>query len=351
MLLFCVINLMATLLNIIVLAAGEGTRMQSALPKVLHQVGGRSMLGHVLAVADALGAARTVVVCAADTLAPISATFGPHYEYVVQAERLGTGHAVMAAHDLLADAPGDVLVLYADSPLIQVATAQALVEGMHQNNASVGLLSFHAEPLVGYGRVMRDADGQVLALVEERNATPAQLAISEGNSGFMAFDGAWLWSRIGDIPRNPVKGEYYLTDLVAMAVEQRGPGAVVAVAAADPRDAWGANDRTQLAEAERVLRERTLAALMRAGVTVTDPATTYVDVTATVGRDSILLPGTMLRGATIVGVDCQIGPYTTIIDSHIGDGARITYALIEGNTVAAGKMVGPFVHVHGDAQQ
>ena len=339
------------ILNIIVLAAGEGTRMQSALPKVLHQVGGRSMLGHVLAVADALSAARTVVVCAADTVAQISAAFGSRYEYVVQHERLGTGHAVMAARDALASAPGDMLVLYADSPLIQVATARTLVDGMRQRGALVGLLSFYAQPLVGYGRVLRGADGQVLALVEERNATPAQLVISEGNSGFMVFDGGWLWSRISDIPRNPVKGEYYLTDLVAMAVEERGPGAVIAVAAADARDAWGANDRIQLADAERVLRERTLATLMRVGVRVIDPATTYVDVTVSVGRDSTLLPGTILRGTTTVGTGCEIGPYSTIIDSQIGDRAHVTYALVEGSEVATGRTVGPFAHVRGGTQE
>ncbi|MBC8163852.1 MAG: NTP transferase domain-containing protein, partial [Roseiflexaceae bacterium] len=208
-------------MNIVVLAAGEGTRMKSVLPKVLHQISGRSMLGHVLAVAEQLGAAHTVVVCAANTIGQISATFGPRYAYVVQHERLGTGHAVLQARELLADSPGEVLVLYADSPLIQAATAQSLVDALRQAGALVGLLSFHATPLVGYGRVLRDQAGQVLELVEERNASPDQLAISEGNSGFMAFDGAWLWSRVGQIPRNPVKGEFYLTDLVAMAVAER----------------------------------------------------------------------------------------------------------------------------------
>lgn len=338
---------MTTPLNIIVLAAGEGTRMKSALPKVLHPVAGRSMLGHVLAVADALEAARTVVVLAADTIDQIRATFGPRYEYVVQAERLGTGHAVLQARELLRDMPGDVLVLYGDSPLVQVETMRALVEDRRTSGALVELLSFRSEPPTGYGRVLRDQSGHVIGLVEERNATAEQRAISEVNSGFMAFDGAWLWQRIGTVPRNPVKGEYYLTDLVAMAVAEHGPGAAGALLAPDPRDAWGCNDRAQLADAERVLRERYLNGMMRSGVTVIDPATTYVDADVRVGRDTTLLPGSILRGQTRVGEGCTIGPYTTLVDATVGAGAHVKYALVERAEVVAGQDVGPFVHVVG----
>jgi bifunctional UDP-N-acetylglucosamine pyrophosphorylase/glucosamine-1-phosphate N-acetyltransferase len=337
-------------LGILVLAAGEGTRMRSSLPKVLHPICGRPLLGHVLAVADALDAATSAVVLAPDTIGQVRAQLGPRYQYAVQAERLGTGHAVLQARHLLLEASDDVLVLYGDTPLLRAGTARAVVAARRERGALLSLLSFHAHPPTGYGRVVRDTDGEVIELIEERSATPAQRAITEGNSGIMCFDGAWLWEAIGRVQRNPVKGEYYLTDLVAMAVAERGPGAAVAIAADDEREAWGVNDRAQLAEAAMVLRARILGDLMRAGVTVADPAATYVDVGVSVGVDTTLLPGTLLKGATHVGGGCTIGPHTTIADSTIGDRARVRYALVERAAVPDDADIGPFVHLSGETQ-
>jgi bifunctional UDP-N-acetylglucosamine pyrophosphorylase/glucosamine-1-phosphate N-acetyltransferase len=332
-------------LGIIVLAAGEGTRMRSSLPKVLHPICGRPLLGHALAVADALDAVTTAVVLAANTIEQVRAQLGPRYQYAVQAERLGTGHAVLQARDLLLHASDDVLVLYGDTPLLRAETARKVVAARRESGALLSLLSFHAHPPTGYGRVLRDADGQVLALIEERNATPEQRAISEGNSGIMCFDSAWLWDAIERIERNPVKGEYYLTDLVEMAVAERGRGSAVAIAADDEREAWGVNDRDQLAQAAAVMRARILDALMCAGVTVVDPASTYVDADVTVGRDTALLPGTLLQGSTRVGSDCQIGPHTTLVDTTVGERARVRYALVERACVPDDAEVGPFVHI------
>src|SRR5262245_26538179 len=288
-------------LGIVVLAAGEGTRMRSSLPKVLHSICGRPLLGHVLAIADALEAANTVVVLAEDTIDQVRAQLGERYSYTIQAERLGTGHAVLQARSLLVNRSDDVLVLFGDTPLLRPETARAVVEARRASGALLSLLSFHAHPPTGYGRVLRDAAGHVLELIEERNATPEQRAITEGNSGIMCFDAAWLWDAIGRIQRNPVKGEYYLTDLVAMAVVERGPGAALAIPAADEREAWGVNDRVQLAQAGVALRERLLEELMRAGVTVVDPAATYVDAGVMIGAETVLLPGTLLEGATCIG--------------------------------------------------
>ncbi len=344
-------------LGIVVLAAGEGTRMRSSLPKVLHAICGRPLLGHVLAVADALGGAATAVVLAANTIDQVRSSFGAGprpdspYSYTVQAERLGTGHAVLQARSLLLDRSDDVLVLYGDTPLLRTETARAVVEARRAGRALLSLLSFHTQPLVGYGRVLRDAAGQVIELIEERNATPAQRAISEGNSGIMCFDAAWLWEAIGRIRPNAVNGEYYLTDLVALGVAERGPGAAIALPAADAREAWGVNDRVQLAQAGAVLRERILGALMRSGVTIADPAATYVDAGVTVGADTQLLPGTLLQGRTQVGAGCAIGPHTTISDSTIGDGARVYHATIERASVAPNAVIGPFVHMIGDTPQ
>jgi bifunctional UDP-N-acetylglucosamine pyrophosphorylase / glucosamine-1-phosphate N-acetyltransferase len=164
----------------------------------------------------------------------------------------------------------------------------------------------------------------------------------------MCFEAGWLWEALRHLPRNPVKGEYYLTDLVEIAVAERGPGAAVALPAADAREAWGINDRVWLALAEAALRERILEQLMRAGVTVTDPASTYVDVGVTVGGDTTLLPGTLLRGKSQVGAGCEIGPAVTIVDSSIGDRARVRYALVEQAIIEPNAEIGPFVHISGE---
>lgn len=332
-------------LAIIVLAAGKGTRMRSALPKVLHRLCGRSMLGHVLAVADALAPAYTAIVLAPDTLEPVRAHFGPRYVYAAQPEQLGTGHAVLAAQPALPRASDDVLVLYGDTPLLRPATARAVIGLRRSSGALVGIMSMHEPPPTAYGRIVRDELGQVIAIVEARNATPEQAALSECNSGVMAFDAAWLWPALGRLAPNPLNGEYYLTDLAALAVAEHGPGAAVALPADDAREAWGINDRAQLAAAEAVLRGRVLAELMHAGVSVIDPATTYIDTGVTVGYDTTIWPGTLLRGATQVGVGCQIGPHATIDDSTIGDGACVRYALVERAHIAPSTSIGPFEYV------
>ena len=334
-------------LGIVVLAAGKGTRMRSALPKVLHPICGRALLGHVLAVADALEPAYTLVVLSPDTLDPVRAHFGERYGYVVQADQLGTGHALLQARQARLRPSDDVLVLYGDTPLLRPETARELVALRRARGALAGLMSFHGHPPAGYGRVVRDPAGEVAAIVEERDATPEQYAISEGNSGIMCFDAAWAWQALDRVPRNPLNGEYYLTDLAAMAVAERGPGAAVALAAADAREAWGINDRAQLATADAVLRERIIGDLMRSGVTVADPAATYVDVGVTVGGDTTLLPGTSLLGATRVEGGCTIGPHTTLVDTSVGAGARVRYALVERAAIAPGATVGPFEHIVG----
>jgi bifunctional UDP-N-acetylglucosamine pyrophosphorylase/glucosamine-1-phosphate N-acetyltransferase len=332
-------------LGVVVLAAGEGTRMRSALPKVLHPLCGRPLLGHILAAVEALQPAISTVVLASDALDAVRARFGEMYRYVVQAERLGTGHATLQARSIMRGESDDVLVLVGDAPLIRSATLQQLVALRRDHNALVALLSFTADPPTGYGRVIRDTGGNVTAIVEERDATDAQRAITEVNSGILCFDAAWMWPALDRIQRSPVKGEYYLTDLIALAIADYGVGAVHALLAADPAEALGVNDRVQLAQAERVLRMRLLEALMRSGVTVVDPATTYVDVDVVVGQDTTLLPGTMLRGSTRVGARCMIGPHTSLIDTIVADDAHVRYTLAEGISIPAHALIGPFAHL------
>jgi bifunctional UDP-N-acetylglucosamine pyrophosphorylase/glucosamine-1-phosphate N-acetyltransferase len=301
-----------------------------------------------VALADALDTTQTVVVLAHDTIEPVRQRLGERYGYVVQHERFGTGHAVLQALPLLAGQSNQVLVLFGDTPLLQVQTAQAVIALRQRTQALLGLMSFRPTQPSGYGRVVRNDTGHVVALVEERDATPEQRLLNECNSGIMCIDANWLWAMLPQIPRSPLKGEYYLTDLVAMAVAQRGPGAVVALEVADEREAWGINDRVQLAQAELVLRERIVNELMRSGVTVVDPRTTYVDVGVTVGRDTTLLPGTLLQGATQVGPDCVIGPHTTLIDAAVGAGARVRHILAEGVTIDAGADLEPFTYLTGE---
>ncbi|MGQ9547830.1 MAG: bifunctional UDP-N-acetylglucosamine diphosphorylase/glucosamine-1-phosphate N-acetyltransferase GlmU, partial [Roseiflexus sp.] len=334
-------------LGVVVLAAGEGTRMRSALPKVLHSLCGRPMLGHILAAADMLQPAISAVVLAPDTLDTVRTRFGARYCYVVQAERLGTGHATLQARPIMRHRCDDVLVLVGDAPLIRSATLQQLVALRREHRALAALLSFIAEPPTGYGRVVRDPEGQVIAIVEERDATDAQRAITEVNSGILCFDAEWMWTALDRVQRSPVKGEYYLTDLIALAIADGGVGAAQVLIATDPTEAFGVNDRMQLAQAERILRLRLLDTLMRSGVTVVDPTATYVDVDVVVGQDTTLLPGTMLQGATRVGTGCIIGPHTLLIDTIVADGAHVRYTLAEGVLIPAYATVGPFAHLRG----
>jgi bifunctional UDP-N-acetylglucosamine pyrophosphorylase / glucosamine-1-phosphate N-acetyltransferase len=332
-------------LAVLILAAGEGTRMKSALPKVLHPICGRSLLGHVLAVAQRLEAAQVAMVLATDTIARIRTEFGEQYGYAVQAERRGTGHAVLQARELLSGQADEVIVLFGDTPLLRAETAQAVVDLRRTSQAYLALLSFQPASPTGYGRVLRNSQGQVTGLVEERDATSEQRLITECNSGIMCIDAAWLWQVLPQLQPSPIKGEYYLTDLVALAVQMHGPGAAVALQAADEREALGINDRSQLAEAEAIMRQQILQDLMRSGVTIRDPGATYVDIGVSIGRDTIVQPGTILRGTTQIGSNCEIGPQTTLIDTIVGDRARIRYVLAEQATIVAGQDIGPFVHM------
>ncbi len=333
-------------LAIIVLAAGEGTRMRSALPKVLHPLCGRSMLEHVLAATDTLDATLTCIVLAQDTLEQVRSQCGQHnqagrpYMYVVQSERRGTGHAVMQTRTMLKHHNLDqVLVLFGDTPLLRSHTAQAVVEQHRQNGAVLTMLSFRPHSPTGYGRVLRNQAGQVYGIVEERDATAEQRAIGEVNSGIMCIQADWLWKALDQLQPSPVKGEYYLTDLVALAVAEHGPGSILAVEAHDEREAWGINNRVQLAQAEAVLRAWLLEAIMLSGVTVVDPQATYVDIGVTVGQDTTLFPGSCLFGKSHVGADCQIGPATTLRDAVIGDRTRIQHALVENRHVPPDSLI------------
>ncbi len=334
-------------LAVIVLAAGQGTRMKSDVPKVVHPVAGRPMILEVIEVARALHPDELVVVIGhkADR---VKAVVGDGVTYALQPEPLGTGHAVAQAAPHVRTTPDTVLVLYGDTPLIRASTLRAFVDAHAQHQATVTLLTFEPDDPTGYGRIVRDEAGRIVGIVEHRDATEAQRAIRECNSGILAFQAPWLWAHLPHLPLRP-KGEYYLTDLVAMAVAEGRT--VHSVVAPDPREVIGVNDRVQLAAASAVLFGRRREALMRGGVTLVDPATVYVGPDVHVGRDTVIEPNVVLEGRVRVGPRCHIGPNCVLRHVVVEAGARVVQAHLAHLVVPAGAHVGPFVCREGSAEE
>ena len=319
--------------------------MRSARPKVLHQIVGKPLVEHVLDLGAAVGAAQTALVLAPDTIEPLRQRWGERYSYAVQAERRGTGHALMQAQPLLDGAVERVLVLYGADPLLRLESVQRLLDALDSSAAVGAIMTFRPQRPSGYGRIVRDNQQRVIGIVEERDATAEQLQIGEVNQGVVVYDAAWLWPNLAQLTPSPIKQEYYLTDLVARAVAERGPGAIVAVELDDPEEALGINDRLELAEAQAIMQRRILHELMRGGVTIVDPSHTYVDAGVQIGQDTVLLPGVMLKGRTVIGRDCVIGPNSVIEDSQIGDGCTIKASFMEGAVMESGADMGPLSHV------
>ena len=326
-----------------ILAAGMGTRMRSGLPKILHRVAGEPLISHVMDAA--LGAGVTdLLLVVGHQREEVMAALGDSLRYAVQDPQLGTGHALQQAMRLLDPLPDKVVVLYGDTPLLTSTTVSRMVA--ESEGAAIVLLSADIPDPIGYGRVIRDKDGSVVAIVEEADATPAQRSITEINSGLYCFDGSWIAANLGKIEKS-AKGEYYLTDLVALAVSQHE--VVRTVQAADPVEVMGVNDRAQLAEAERVMRERLCRKLMDSGVTVVDPAATYVGRHVSVGADSVIHPGSHLGGRTVIGERCEIGPNSIIEDSVVGNGCSVLASMLERCRIADGVSIGPFSHLRPGA--
>ncbi|MBN1180021.1 MAG: bifunctional UDP-N-acetylglucosamine diphosphorylase/glucosamine-1-phosphate N-acetyltransferase GlmU, partial [Anaerolineae bacterium] len=330
----------------VILAAGQGTRMHSTLPKVLHPLSGQPMVRHAVDAARNVSGRPPVLVVGHGAEA-VREVVGERAVYVEQTEQRGTGHAVLQARDALRGQSDLILVTYADMPLLREETLRQLVERQHDNPGPITMLTLKSATSRGFGRVVRNAAGAVLEIVEEAVATPEQRAIDELNAGVYCFDAAWLWDNVAHIPLSLPKAEYYLTDLVGMAVAQGRP--VAAIVADDPAETLGINTRVHLAEAEAVLRQRINRRWMEAGVTMVDPATTYVEAAVTIGQDTLIWPNTTLRGKTTIGERCQIGPNAVVEDSTIGDGCRVFASVIEQAVMETGSDVGPFSHLRRGA--
>jgi len=330
-------------LNSVILAAGFGKRMHSTLPKVLHPLAGVPMLEHSLRAVAGVSKTPPVVVIGHGA-EQVRQTVGDRARFVFQEQQLGTAHALQMAEPLLAGQPGLVLVATGDMPLLTSATFKRLIDAQRVNPGPFSMLSVMLADPHGFGRVVRSADGTVSAIVEEALATPEILAIRELNASVYCFDNTWLWDALRRIKISP-KGEYYLTDVVSVAVEQRLP--VQALIADDPQEALGINTREHLAEAAAVLRQRINSRWMLEGVSMVDPANTYIDIDVNVGRESLLLPGTYLHGKTVVGEGCQIGPDVKIVNSALGAGCQVLFSVIEDSQLPDGTQVGPFTHLRG----
>jgi bifunctional UDP-N-acetylglucosamine pyrophosphorylase/glucosamine-1-phosphate N-acetyltransferase len=344
------------MLDIVVMAAGLGTRMRSRQAKVLHRLGGRPLISHVCRTAALLAPDGFVVIVghqAEEVEAAVRATrlqdsaALPEPRFALQREQLGTGHAVQQAADLLSG--GTVVVLSGDVPLVEATTLQSLLDAHHSGGYSATLLSTKLANPTGYGRIVRGPADDFRRIVEQRDATEAERAIDEINAGIYAFSADALVPALRSLSNANAQGEYYLTDVLgSLVAEGRHVGVM---RHDDPHEVLGINTRLDLADSEARLRTRTLERLMLAGVTIVDPATVYVDDTASIGRDTTLLPGVVIQGATSIGEECTIGPWAHLVDANLGDHVVVRGSTsIEGARVAGGAVVGPFARLRPGAE-
>ena len=338
---------MKSSVSVVILAAGLGTRMKSKMAKVLHRAGGMTLIEQVVETAAAIAAAdRTVVVLGHQAARVQEVTAHTGVSYAVQTEQKGTGHAVMCCRDSVPE-NGLLVVLYGDAPLISAATLRELIRRQEASNTAATVLTTMLDDPSGYGRVIRDAEGNVAAIVEEKAATPEQAKVREINSGIYCFDAALLWKHIDEIGTdNPAK-EYYLTDIVE--IFRRAGHKVAPMQLASPEEVLGINTRVELAEVDRLFRARTVNRLMLEGVTIERPETVTIDAQVRIGCDTVIEPFTRILGSTVIGEDCRIGAHSIIESSRLADGVEVgAYTIIGTSVVETGAIIGPFARLRLD---
>jgi len=331
--------------DVIILAAGKGTRMRSTLPKPLQPLMGKPIIHYALESAAPLVKDQPVIVLGHGA-EQIRLALGDTPRYVEQIELLGTGHAVSQAESLLSGKSDLVLITYVDMPLVRSQTLQQLIDTQKLHSGPMTILTVHEEDPRGFGRVIRNSEGQIQAIVEEADATPEQLEITELNAGMYCFKSEWLWENLKSLDLSP-KGEYYLTDLVFLATQQGL--SVDAVLAEDKEELIGINTRVHLAEAGKILRKRINTKLMLSGVSLVDPESVYIESDVDIGQDTLILPNTYLQGKTSIGNNCIIGPDTRIFSSQVGDSCEIEFSVIEQSKIENGVDIGPFSHLRKGA--
>ena len=330
----------------VVLAAGQGTRMKSKLYKVLHPVCGKPMVEHVIDHIGSLDVERVVTVVGHGAEL-VQETLGNKSEYVLQAEQLGTAHAVQQAEPILKDLAGTTLVVCGDTPLIRPETMQALLDHHASENAKATILTAVTDNPTGYGRILRNEDGQVSQIVEQKDATQEQQLVKEINTGTYCFDNEALFEALKQVKNENAQGEYYLPDVIEILQKQ---GEIVAAHVTDSFDeTLGVNDRFALSQAEELMRARINERHMRNGVTIINPATTHISADAIIGSDSVILPGVIIEGKTVIGEDCKIGPNSHIVDSKIGNATTIHSSVVLNSQVGDETAVGPFAHLRPES--
>lgn len=326
----------------IVLAAGKGTRMKSKLYKVLHPVCGKPMVQHVVDHVKSIGV-NGIVTVVGHGAELVKTQLGDSSEYALQAEQLGTAHAVIQAAPMLQDKEGTTLVICGDTPLISPETLAALFEEHERLGAKATILTAHVEDSTGYGRIIRSIDGSVQRIVEHKDATPDELTIQEINTGTYCFDNKALFEALKNVNNDNSQGEYYLPDVIEILKSNNEVVAAYKTPYFD--ETLGVNDRYALSLAETLMRKEINKKHMLNGVTIVDPANTYISADTVIGSDTIIYPGTMIYGNSIIGSDCVIGPNTEIIDSQIGDTTVVKQSVVHESKIGNSTTVGPFAHI------
>jgi bifunctional UDP-N-acetylglucosamine pyrophosphorylase/glucosamine-1-phosphate N-acetyltransferase len=335
-------------LHVVVLAAGKGTRMKSDRPKVLHDIAGRTLIDRVLVTADALSPATTTIVVGHGS-EEVKQSLGPrpHRHFVLQEPQLGTGHALLQTAPVLRGRTGTVVLLSGDVPLLTTRTLEGLVQTHADAGAAATVLTAVVERPYGYGRIVR-TQGRISRIVEERDASPAQRQITEINSGIYALDVEPLFDSLEKIGADNAQNEYYLPDLVSIYRRRRRVVATFTIP--DAVEIRGINSRTELAEVSAMVRQQKNEELMAAGVTLIDPATTYIDTSVTIGRDTVIHPCVFIEGGTTIGSACEIHAGSRIVNARLGDRVVIrNHSVITDSSVASGAQIGPFAHLRPDA--
>jgi len=326
----------------VILAAGKGVRMVSALPKILHPVAGKPMTAHIIDQVKAAGISDIVLVIGFGRQQVEEALSGRQIKFVVQEQQLGTGHALMQAAEAV-DHDGQVLVLAGDTPLLTAALLKELIDYHKEQGAKATVLSCMTDNPYGYGRIIRDNEGYLERIVEEKDADADQKTIKEINSGIYCFDAGLVFDCLSQLKNNNAQQEYYLTEVFEIMKRENKPVAVFM--SPDSESVYGINDREQLAFAESVIRRRKNLELMKGGVTISDPLSTFIDSEVKIGPDTVILPFTLIEGSTVIGQNCVIGPGTRISSSLIGNGVHIESSRINEAEIADDCNIGPFAYL------
>ncbi|CAM3987088.1 bifunctional UDP-N-acetylglucosamine diphosphorylase/glucosamine-1-phosphate N-acetyltransferase GlmU [Alkalicoccus chagannorensis] len=326
----------------VVMAAGKGTRMKSKLYKVLHPVAGKPMVQHIADQLESCGIDEIVTIVGHGAEL-VKEQLGSGISYALQEEQLGTGHAVMQAEEALGGKEGTTIVVSGDTPLLTAATMDKLLEHHEKQQAKATILTAHAEDPSGYGRVLRERDDSVLKIVEQKDADEREKQIREINTGTYCFDNRTLFETLKQVGNDNAQGEYYLPDVVGI-LHDKGEE-IHAYQSEDFNETMGVNDRAALSAAEKQMKLRINEHWMREGVTIVDPEQTYIGTDVTIGADTVLEPGTILRGEVSIGADCHIGPHTEVSESRIADGTTIRQSVVHQSSIGARVQIGPFAHL------